>query len=160
MADFITITSNGNQILARVSQIQPRLGGSLRRAVAIAVGQLQNYIRFQKLSGQVLHVRTGNLRNAVIAQEPTSDAFPIIGSVGVDRSAPYGQMQEFGTRPHVIEASRKKALRFVSGGQVVFARSVNHPGFPPHPFMAPSFRENREAIIARLRGAVSESLKE
>lgn len=33
-----------------------------------------------------------------------------------------------GTRPHVIRPRRARALRFTSGGTVVFARRVNHPG--------------------------------
>jgi len=34
-----------------------------------------------------------------------------------------------GTKPHVIRPRRKKALRFVTGGgEVRFAKKVNHPG--------------------------------
>jgi hypothetical protein len=37
-----------------------------------------------------------------------------------------------GTHPHVIRAKNGKALRFMAGGGVVFARSVNHPGTVGH----------------------------
>lgn len=40
-----------------------------------------------------------------------------------------------GTPPHVIYPSRRKYLRFISGGQVRFARKVNHPGTRPDPFL-------------------------
>lgn len=40
-----------------------------------------------------------------------------------------------GTSPHVIVPSRRKYLRFTAGGQVRFARSVNHPGTQPNPFL-------------------------
>lgn len=33
-----------------------------------------------------------------------------------------------GSKPHVIRARRRKALRFVVNGKVVFRRSVMHPG--------------------------------
>lgn len=33
-----------------------------------------------------------------------------------------------GSRPHVIRARRRKALRFVVNGRVVFRRTVMHPG--------------------------------
>lgn len=33
-----------------------------------------------------------------------------------------------GARPHIIRPRRRKALRFISGGQVVFATRVRHPG--------------------------------
>jgi hypothetical protein len=159
MTDFLTITVEGNQIIAKVAALPKLLASRLRFQVAAAVIELQNYIRTQKLSGQVLHVRTGNLRNAVRAYPPVSEDFPIQGTVAVDRSAPYGAMQEGGTRPHEIVPVRARALRFVSGGQTVFARRVQHPGFPPHPFMAPSFLERRDPIIARLRLAIEQAVK-
>ncbi|MGH3783139.1 MAG: hypothetical protein ACRDZY_02225 [Acidimicrobiales bacterium] len=40
-----------------------------------------------------------------------------------------------GTPPHLITPSRRKALRFLSGGQVVFARVVHHPGTRANPFL-------------------------
>lgn len=33
-----------------------------------------------------------------------------------------------GARPHLIEPRRARALRFSSGGSIVFARRVHHPG--------------------------------
>jgi hypothetical protein len=43
---------------------------------------------------------------------------------------PYARIHEFGgtTKPHVIEPRNAKALRFIIGGRVVFARRVHHPG--------------------------------
>lgn len=40
-----------------------------------------------------------------------------------------------GTTPHVIRARRKKSLRFVWHGQVVFRRQVRHPGNKPNDFL-------------------------
>jgi len=159
VSDFITITLDSSRIVARASQLIPRLGRSLRLQVAAAVVELQNYIRGEKLSGQVLHVQTGNLRNAVRAYPPANESFPIEGRVAVDRSAPYGRMQEDGTAPHEIVPVRAKALRFMVGGDVRFAMRVHHPGTRPHPFMLPSLSERRESIIARLRAGVSDALK-
>ncbi len=156
----LRISSNANQIIAEVRQIPPRLGRNLFRAVARAVIDLQNYIRGEKLSGQVLNVRTGNLRNAIRAYPPGGPEFPIVGTVGVDRSAPYGEMQERGTRgPYEITPTRKKALMFMVGGERIFARHVMHPGLKTRPFMAPSFQEKREPIIVQLRAAVTDALK-
>lgn len=47
----------------------------------------------------------------------------------------YAPFIEFGTRPHVIQARRARALRFVAGGQVLFRKSVNHPGTRPYKFL-------------------------
>lgn len=40
-----------------------------------------------------------------------------------------------GTPPHVIRPRRKKALRFVAGGRVVFSKRVNHPGTAANNFI-------------------------
>jgi hypothetical protein len=45
-----------------------------------------------------------------------------------------------GTKPHQIRPVRARALRFTIGGQVVFARLVNHPGTKPNDFLRPALR--------------------
>jgi hypothetical protein len=45
---------------------------------------------------------------------------------GDPRTVP--EIMDRGSRPHVIRARRRKALRFVVNGKVVFARTVLHPG--------------------------------
>lgn len=47
---------------------------------------------------------------------------------GVRGLTPYMGFHHDGSRPHVIRPRRRKALRFISGGQVIFARQVRHPG--------------------------------
>lgn len=46
-----------------------------------------------------------------------------------------------GTRPHQIRPVRAQALRFTTGGRVVFARLVNHPGTQPNDFLNKALRE-------------------
>lgn len=59
----------------------------------------------------------------------------LIISVGSDRT--YALLHHEGTRPHVIRPkSPTGALRFVMDGKVVFAKSVNHPGTRPNPYLS------------------------
>lgn len=51
------------------------------------------------------------------------------------RSAPYGLLHHTGTRPHPIFPRNKSVLRFDVGGVTVFAKSVNHPGTDPNPYL-------------------------
>jgi hypothetical protein len=48
---------------------------------------------------------------------------------------PYLGYHMDGTGAHVIRPRRRKALRFVSGGQIVFARKVQHPGTKANRFL-------------------------
>jgi hypothetical protein len=59
------------------------------------------------------------------------------------RGVTYAAHVEYGTRAHVIRPRRRKALRFVSGGNTVFAQRVNHPGTRAYRFM-------RNALEAKL----------
>ena len=64
----------------------------------------------------------------------------------------HDHLVEFGTKPHVITAKKKKVLaRAVTGvtSRVwsVFGRTVHHPGARPQPFMRPAFdRKKNEAL--------------
>lgn len=46
-----------------------------------------------------------------------------------------------GTRPHVILPKRGRFLRFTSGGRVVYAKKVNHPGTKANPFLVRAVRK-------------------
>lgn len=51
-------------------------------------------------------------------------------------AVPHARYHHDGTRPHQIRPVRAKMLRFtVAGGQVVFARVVNHPGTKANPYL-------------------------
>lgn len=66
-------------------------------------------------------VDTGRLRNSIIVEE-RDDGF-IIGT-----TVTYAEDVEVGTKPHIIRPVNKKALKFVIGGETIFAKEVNHPG--------------------------------
>jgi hypothetical protein len=58
-------------------------------------------------------------------------------AIKVGAARHYSLMHHEGTRPHVIRPKNAKVLRFVNKrGDVVFARSVNHPGTRPNRYLA------------------------
>jgi hypothetical protein len=59
---------------------------------------------------------------------------------------------EEGTRPHLIVA-HGKALRFVSGGQVIFRKWVNHPGTKATRYMSEA-RNKAEAFVDVYAGVI------
>ncbi|MDN5931176.1 MAG: hypothetical protein L0I24_08950 [Pseudonocardia sp.] len=62
---------------------------------------------------------------------------------GVDGLTPYALLHHEGTPPHVIRPRRRRALRFIAGGQVVFSQKVNHPGTAPNRYLTDSLRAAR-----------------
>jgi hypothetical protein len=82
-----------------------------------------------------------------------------VGSFGnqvrgeVEYDIEYALMVHDGTSPHVIRPKRARSrrnprrpamLRFEVGGQVVYARQVNHPGTKPRPYLSTALREVAE----------------
>ena len=53
----------------------------------------------------------------------------------VANDAPWYNIIELGSRPHVIKAVNKKFLHFVIDGQDIFVKSVKHPGTSPNPIL-------------------------
>lgn len=78
-------------------------------------------------------VDTGNLRNHHRMRVIDAGS-RVVGKVFND--AKYAAAVEKGSSPHTIRArTRRRPMRFVIGGQVIFARSVRHPGTPPRPWL-------------------------
>lgn len=74
-------------------------------------------------------------------------------------AAHYAEIVEKGSKPHMIEATEARALRFVVGGFPVFAKRVSHPGTSARPFMAPAARWVRENAGEVVAAAVRRELR-
>lgn len=74
-------------------------------------------------------VRKGTLLSSLRREEgvgPTGRYVDVVA--GVPGLTTYLGYHHDGTPPHQIRARRRKTLRFISGGRVVFRVRVNHPG--------------------------------
>ncbi len=100
-------------------------------------------VRFQNELILTVPVDTGRLRNSIKVRSTEKGL--------IIWMADYGKFVEFGTNPHIIKPTEKKALKFKSGGNVVFAKQVKHPGTRPNPFV-------RNAINNKLRGIIIEEM--
>lgn len=122
------------KILAAMRQIRPAMVGELR-GLLVAVATRTT----QKASGDVLKVQSGHLRRSIGPPSVRETSGGAEGELAV--TAKYAPFLEHGTAPYRITARRGKALRFLVGGAVRFARSVQHPGLRPRPFFAPSWEQ-------------------
>jgi hypothetical protein len=137
-----------------------------RRAVRIALDEGADYARTHHVHTR----RTGRAtsREELFGEVKRADAG---GSWGyLTNTTPYVRFIEFRTKPHLIlpkdysaapprsrvsgrrspspaGAGRGTALRFRSGGNVVFSRRVNHPGSAAMPFMYPASRFAKTVLL-------------
>ena len=86
-------THGSEEVLARFKGLSARLRQELRKSMLKAVIDLQGHIKADKLSGQVLHVRTNTLRSSIEQRvEETSDS--VIGTDSTN--VVYARLHEYG----------------------------------------------------------------
>ncbi len=74
-------------------------------------------------------VDKGNLLSSLRRERGQGPNGPYVDvTAGVPGLTRYLGYHHDGTPPHVIRPRRRKTLRFIDGGRVVFTRRVNHPG--------------------------------
>lgn len=132
-------------------EIPKRVHESLARTILRLVIGLQRYIITNKLEGQVLHHRTGNLERNIV-YEVQEDAGRITGFVGVGVGAPYGKLHELGGTVDIREQVR------TSRKGKSFTVRAHRATFPQRAFLGPSLDENAADIETRLTQAIQSVL--
>lgn len=77
---------------------------------------------------QRVRVRTGTLLATIRRNSSQFRRLPAVEVVAGRARMRYTMFEHDGTRPHIIVARRRQALRFTVGGRTVFRRRVRHPG--------------------------------
>jgi phage gpG-like protein len=143
-----------DRLVARFAAMPEKLQEGVARAVTRLGLELQRTVQ-QKLSGEVLKVRTGSLRSS-INLEVTATASDVSATVGTN--VRYARYHEFGVgHPWLIEAKNAKALRFTVGGRTIFRRRVTHPPLAERSFLRSALADVAPQIEEELREAVAEA---
>lgn len=79
-----------------------------------------------RVDGRTPKGETGALRRGITIGNPRVEGSRAV--VTARAAAPQSEWTDKGTTPHRIVPRSARVLRFTTGGTVVFARSVNHPG--------------------------------
>jgi hypothetical protein len=134
-------------------RVREVIGVKLRAYLFLLAGKIQA----EKLSGQLLNVRTGVLRASVHATPVTTTPTTISGEVqAAGGPAFYGvPLEKGGLRAYQIAAVKGRALKFLMNGKEVYAKSVMHPPQRAHWFM----RSSAQQAEAGLRSGLAEGVK-
>jgi|SRR5579862_1131649 len=149
------------KLIARLEGMSPRLVSVLGVKLRALMFMLQSKIVGEKLSGQVLHRRTGILAGSVHTLPITATANTISSGVASSQgTAFYGRVHETGgSRGYEVMAVKARALAFMMNGKQVYAQSVIRPPMRQRAFMKPSLLESAQSIHDQLQHAVNEELK-
>lgn len=129
-----------------------------RKFNALAI-QLAAHIKQDKLSGQVLKVQSGDLRDS-ITEEVTQTATSVTAHVFSAGNLIYAPVQEYGGEgPYDIYPVSAKALAFMINGKMVFAKHVVHPALKERSYMRTGLADFAPKIIESMQSAPREAWK-
>ena len=141
------------QFDAYPAALQAALGAKTTELAAALTDLIKN-----KLSGAVLNMRSGALRD-LIAASVTADAEGVRASVGSEGDVKYAAIQEYGgkTSAHEILPVKGDVLAFVAGSGQHFARRVEHPGslIPERSYLRSSLEDMKDEILTALADAAT-----
>ena len=138
------------RLLAKSQNPEPaNTGMSMRMAAAVednfrAEGRPAKWaaLRPSTLAARAAAGKSGKILQATghLARSITPFHSRIVAGVGTN--VPYAAAMNNGSKPHLIEAKKKKVLAF--GGK--FFRRVKHPGTRPRPFMVLVDRDKADLL--------------
>jgi phage gpG-like protein len=126
---FTVELDGADQLSSGLASMPAAVRAALAAKAADLAHRLQAHVVQDKLSGQVLQAKTGALK-ASISATVDADAKGFKARVFSSGDVKYAAIQEYGgqTPAHDILPSKAKALAFVVGGKLAFAKVVHHPG--------------------------------
>lgn len=141
---------------------------ALRKEMAKQMIVMSDRVRADKLSGQVLKNRTGTLRRSINAKTEFDEA-GILGTVGVDPTAPYGKIHEYGgtvtVRAHLrrskLGAKPRAGRRVAQGPQNAAHGGIgtwvreHQATYPQRSFLRTTLREMGGDIVSHLQQAAA-----
>lgn len=147
-----TIVSGAQEVVVRLDGLTPRIREMVAGVLNEYGQELSGTIKDDKLSGQVLNVRSGDLRDSITPLEVTQSEVMQGGAAG-GAGIPYAKIHEYGG---VIEARNYPYLTFrTEDGQWHRVKSVV---MPERSYMRSSFAETYEQGIEQVRAAVMEAI--
>lgn len=154
---MLTVEVDDRAVMARLDAMPQKLRAAILKKTYALAEKLKSKAQ-QNLTNRILNIRTGKLVRSIFEQV-TNSGSEVSGRV-YSSGLPYAAIQEFGgqTRPHVIEATKAKALAFTMGGAQLFAMRVNHPGskIPASRYMGQAF----DAMKPEIKEGYEEAARE
>lgn len=154
---MITVQVTGAQdIEAYLHDLPDRIRAEGLVSVEDIIAELVSYTANDKLSGQVLQVQSGRLRNSLNGSAQIQGDL-VVGTAG-SYGVPYAGIQEYGgqTPAHDIFPNTAAALSFLWHGQSMIFSRVHHPGskMPERSYLRSALLDMHDVILAELRDGV------
>jgi phage gpG-like protein len=157
VTDFV-VAIDTSGLDAKLRRVPQQVEASVLRAVRRLAISLQGYVKTQKLSGQVLHVRSGTLRRS-INQEVRQTGHAIQGTVGTNVS--YARIHEYGfsgtvnVREHLRTVSKAFGRPLASPVTQTVRAHTKNVNLPERSFLRSALKDFEPRILSELKAAAS-----
>jgi len=159
----VVITMKTADVQNALKNAPGKIRASVLRTVTLLTTDIQASVIGDKLSGQVLHVRTGNLRGSVNKKVIESDK-GYTGIVGTN--VIYGRIHEYGFNGSVNVKAHLRMMNQAWGREVRNPHQVNVRSHsmtmrvPEKSFLRSTLKDFQPRILRDLKKAASKALKE
>lgn len=150
------------QLLAKIKGLWGQTRVEIVKSIWRVTLRLQRKVKEEKLSGQVLHVRTGTLRRSINAQV-FDKATGIYGVVGTN--VKYGAIHEFGFSGMQQVKAHFRMMKVAWGRPVREPRKIlvsahqRHVNLPERSFLRSALRDMGPEIKQELEEAVARAVR-
>lgn len=158
----LAVDMRAETVLARLSGAADRLKDGMRRTVTRLAIVVQTGVKADRLSGQVLHVRTGTLRRS-INQRVTVSNDAVMATVGTNLR--YAAAHEYGfngtvtVKGHIRRAALVGVDRAGARGEVHVRSHTRHMRLPERSFLRSELRDRADEIRQSLREAALNAVR-
>jgi phage gpG-like protein len=157
------ILTGDAEVRARFQRLPQETHARIAREMTRVTIDLQNYIRSDKLSGQVLKNRTGTLRRSINQRVDDSGA-EIVGIVGANMdAAKYAAAHEYGFAGTVTVRAYQRRIteafgRRIAPREVEVGSHSMRMNLPERSYLRSALNEKENEILDRLRGTVGDAV--
>ena len=149
------------RVITALGEAPVKVNVAVKSSLDAFAAELASYIKSDKLAGNPLHRRSGNLSASIFPYRQDSGTGMEGGARG-GGDIPYAKIHEFGgvIPAHEVVARNARALSFTVDGVRRFAKSVQIPAvtMPERSYMRSAFEERAPSGIEQLRAAVKEAI--
>lgn len=152
-----------DEVLARLGETPARIRVAAKSSLDIWATELAGYIKAEKLSGQVLHRRSGVLSRSVHPNKATESGTTISAGAAAGLDVPYARPHEYGIQRNVVVSAYHR-MQTMAWGKPISPREVlvnqhsSYINLPERSYMRSSLNEKAPDGIAELRAAVKEAI--
>lgn len=168
MSDGLILSMRAETLLARLAGMEDKLRDGTRAAVTRLSIIVQTGVKEGRLTGQVLHVRTGTLRRSINRRVETTDS----GTTAVvGTNVRYAAVHEYGfdgdvtvkahTRRSALQMSAKRTQRAKKSEGETHVRSfTRHMRMPERSFLRSEVRSRADEIRQTIREAALQAVRQ